>query len=147
MNSIELRNYFTKNDRKMFTGVFAVDRLPQNFTLPASFIVNLSPQNSPGSHWISIYINKDKAGYYFDSFGVAPKIEHIIKFLKKHCTKIQYNPQQIQHLNSKKCGQFAAVYLKFRISGQSSDDFLRLFNKNLSLNDQIIHRYFSNLLR
>jgi Adenovirus endoprotease len=147
MNSIELLKYFTRKDKKVFAGVFPSDCLPSKFTLPVALIVNTAPRTSPGEHWCGIYISKKKEGFYFDSFGRKPTVESIKKFLHQNCTTINYNTKQIQHLQSKKCGQFSAVFLKFRINDHTSDYFLNLFNTNLMLNEKLIQSYFNYFLQ
>jgi hypothetical protein len=142
MNSIQLKNCFVKNDKKYFSGVYAADTLPNKVKLPVGLIANTTPKTIPGDHWIAIYIDEKKHGYYFDSFGRPPMVPSILSFLRKKCVKIQYNTKQVQHLNSIKCGQFSAVFLKFRTNGGSPKRFLDLFNHDLSLNEKIINSYF-----
>jgi Adenovirus endoprotease len=147
MNSIQLTNFFTGDTFKNFGGVFASDELPSKIKLTTGIIVNTAPRSSPGEHWIAIYISEIKSGYYFDSFGLPAENSSIISFLRKHCETIDYNKKQIQHLKSIKCGQFAAVYLKLRFAGASSNHFINLFNTNLDLNESIINSYFNYFIQ
>jgi hypothetical protein len=147
MDSQQLLKYFTIRDRAQFLGVFSSDMLPTKLKFPVGLIINTAPSTNPGDHWVSIYITKNRDGFYFDSFGMPPKVPSIIKFLKKNCKTLDYSTKQIQHLKSIKCGQFSAIYLKFRISGGSSKDFLNLFSINLMLNEKIINSYFSYFLQ
>lgn len=145
MNSIQLSNYFPE---KEFLGVFAADKIPSKIKFPVSLIANTAPEASPGEHWVAIYISKAKEGYYFDSFG-RPwwTVPSIGLFLKKKCKIIRFNTKQIQHLKSTKCGEFSAVFLKFMIAGRNSENYLKLFNTNLMLNEKIIHSYFLYFLQ
>jgi hypothetical protein len=143
MDSLQLTNFFTKRDSAQFIGVFSSDKLPTKIKYPVALIVNTAPSTNPGDHWIAIYITRNRDGYYFDSFGRPPTVSSIISFLKKNCKTIDFNTKQIQHLKSIKCGQFSALYLKYRISGGSSQNFLSLFNINLMLNEKIVNSYFS----
>jgi hypothetical protein len=147
MNSKQLENYFTNHDKSQFIGVFSSDNLPSQLHYPAGLIVNTAPSTNPGDHWIAIYISEKKDGFYFDSFGRPPSVPSIVTFLRRNCRNIDYNKKQIQHLSSIKCGQFSAIYIKFRISGKSSESFLKLFNMNLILNEKIINSYFSYFLQ
>ena len=82
MYAQEIENLiYPLNHNNIFKGVFSSNNLPskKNFTIPAAFIINLSPSHEPGSHWVGIYINKKRIGYYFDSYGYLPKIKSIIK--------------------------------------------------------------------
>jgi hypothetical protein len=53
-------------------GIYAINTLPVYVEYPAALIVNLSSSNSTGSHWVAIYINENRQGHYFDSFGRNP---------------------------------------------------------------------------
>lgn len=66
----------------IFKGVFPCDELPKNFTLPAAFVINLSKHNSRGSHWVGLFIDKQRNAEYFDSFGFQPNQSEIIQFIK-----------------------------------------------------------------
>jgi hypothetical protein len=148
MNSIQIKNYMQRqNNTNIFKGVFASDSLPDSFSLPAGFIVNLSPSTSPGSHWISIYIDSNKNCEYFDSFGFQPKEIEIIKFMKKHSKIIKPVDIQLQHLMSKNCGKYATVFLVWRMKNKNTANFIQLFNKNLFLNEKLIEKYYKYFLK
>jgi hypothetical protein len=143
MNSLQLNDYFSaKNNHKIFKGVYSSDNLPNLFSIPAAFIVNLSPSNSEGTHWISIFIDENHNIEYFNSFGIPPKETSIIKFLERHGRTIRYVNNQIQHLMSKNCGKFAAVFIMFKMLNRPTENFIGLFNRNLILNDMLIENYF-----
>lgn len=113
----EIENFIQPyNNQHIFKGVYSADTLPSKnkFTLPAAFIVNLSNSSSAGSHWISIYISKyNIIGYYFDSYGFAPKINTIIKWLRNVYNKVIFNKYQIQHYKSRLCGFYSSVFVIF----------------------------------
>jgi Adenovirus endoprotease len=142
MNSKQLFDFFERSHSTNFGGVYSADTLPRKIKSPIGLIVNTAPKSHPGEHWIAIFVDKAKIGYYFDSFGLPPTVSSISAFLRRNCTKIQCNQKQIQHLNSTKCGQFSAVYLKFRFAGRMSKVYLDLFNHDLSLNERIIDSYY-----
>lgn len=96
---LHLINPFQRCD--IFKGVYACDMLPKKISLPAAFIVNLSPHNSRGSHWIGIFIDDKREAYYFDSFGFAPTETNILKFIKSHSKRLNFNAKQYQHINKK----------------------------------------------
>ncbi len=143
MNSLELAEYFQgKNQKQIFKGVYSSNNLPNSFTLPAAFIINLSPTNLPGTHWVVIFIDKQRHLEYFDSFGIYPQVPNILAFMKKQSRKITCTNQQLQHITSKNCGKFASVYVMFKLSEKSTSHFLNLFSKNLIINDRLIENYF-----
>jgi hypothetical protein len=144
MNSIQLNEYLSaQNENNIFKGVFSSDTLPNSFTIPAAFIVNLSPSTSIGTHWISIFIDKYHNIDYFDSFGLPARVTTILSFLKRHGRKIRYVNNQLQHLISKNCGKFAAVFVIFKILNKSTEHFIELFNQNLIINDLLIENYYN----
>lgn len=96
---LHLINPFQRCD--IFKGVYACDMLPKKNSLPAAFIVNLSPHNSRGSHWIGIFIDDKREAYYFDSFGFASTETNILKFIKSHSKRLNFNAKQYQHINKK----------------------------------------------
>lgn len=119
------------NKSNVFKGVFSSNNLPlkQNFNLPAAFVVNLSPNYAPGSHWIGIFISSKKIDYYFDSYGNIPKNKNIEKWLKDTCHKLICNTTQIQHYNSKLCGQFLTIFILFHLFKKTMHDYILLFSK------------------
>jgi hypothetical protein len=147
MNSKQLTDFFVRTHATNFVGVYSSDTLPRKVKAPIGLIVNTAPKTHPGEHWLAIFIDKSKIGYYFDSFGRQPNDHSILAFLRRNCTKIHCNQRQIQHLNSTKCGQFSAVYLKFRFAGCMSETFLSLFNHDLSLNEYIIESYYKYFIQ
>ncbi len=55
MEGTEFINYFAKIPVLLpyFKGVFSIDVMPQNLKNKCFFVSNLSPHNSPGTHWIA----------------------------------------------------------------------------------------------
>jgi hypothetical protein len=143
MNSKQIRDIMNHFDRKneVFRGVFACDELEktQLKKLPAAFIVNLDTSKQPGSHWISIYIAKNRQGYYFDSFGFKPANKHILKFLKKNCETCNYNENQLQGMNSSVCGLYSIMFVLYKMGKTlpriSPINFDKYFSKNTYVND------------
>lgn len=151
MIGLEIENFIKPFNKKyIFKGVYSADTLPckNKFTLPAAFVVNLSPISSPGSHWCSIYITKcTKIAYYFDSYGFPVKTPSIIRWLKKVCKKVIFNPCQIQHYNSNYCGLYSSVFVIFCIKKKTMKSFIELFSKNLIVNDITVRQYFNYFKR
>jgi Adenovirus endoprotease len=143
MDSIQLKKFFKKSDEQLFSGVYAADTLPSKIIIPVGLIVNTAPKTNPGDHWVAIFIDGRRNGYYFDSFGRPPMVQSILTFLRRNSINLMHNTKQIQHLNSTKCGQFSAVYLKFRFASATPKRFLDLFNHDLSLNEKIINSYYN----
>lgn len=132
----------------IFKGVFPCDSLPNKFSLPAAFVVNLSNHNSRGSHWIAIYIDQLKRADYFDSFGLPPTQKDILNFLQKHSKSMTYNKKQIQHIISNKCGKYVTLFVLCKLYGKNVNEVFERFSLNLAVNEIIIDnllKYFTQL--
>lgn len=42
-----------------------IDLLPRNVKFPMGIVINLSNSNEGGTHWVSLFINKDREGILF----------------------------------------------------------------------------------
>lgn len=152
MNTLQLRSYLRRydvQDPDLKIRVFAIDQLPTKLKngFAYGFVINLSKISEPGSHWVSLYIDKKRNGFYFDSFGFKPKSYHLLDFIKKNCKNISYNTRQLQQLNSKVCGMYAACCIIHLAKGHSFNDYVGKFSKNLLINDSFIVKNFRYYLR
>ena len=130
---------------KCFKGVYALDKLPTLPTIPFTLIANTHPSHMPGEHWVSISINKDGSGRYFDSFGLPPLKEEILKFLDKNCLRgWKHNKITLQNVTSDTCGHYCVLWVIFKCQGLSEKRFLSLFNNNTLNNDKLMKEIFKN---
>ena len=71
MNTLQILNIL-KNDpftKSVFTDVLPSDLLPNQIQKkPRRFILNVDPNNGPGTHWIAIYFTADGKGELFYSY-------------------------------------------------------------------------------
>jgi hypothetical protein len=125
--------------------VGACDKLPKSFNLPAGFVINLSRNNEKGSHWVSLFIDKSGNGKYFDSFGLPPRNRLIIRYIREHCTSIEFNRMQLQQINSRVCGKYAAVFLVNCFQEKTLYEFSKYFCKNTFINDLRIEKIYFNM--
>lgn len=150
MNTIELENFLRKyQSPKVTIIVCAIDNLPKKLKYGQCYaiITNLSRSSEIGSHWSSIYIDKFRNGVFFDSYGFSARSWYLTEFLKKNCKQILYNTQQLQQLNSKVCGMYAACFLIHMIMSGTLSSFMKKFSKNLLLNDNFIIKNYNYYLR
>lgn len=146
MDSLSIARFTESYQRRnIFKGVFPCDLLPHKFSLPAAFIINLSPHNDPGSHWVAVYIDEKGLAFYFDSFGFGIKNYFISTFLRLHSKKVTFNKKQLQHISSNKCGKFCCVFVACILKNCSISDFLKNFSLNLFVNDLIIDNMYKYL--
>lgn len=146
MNTLEINSYIEPfNLNQQFKGTFPCDRLPLDFSVPAGFIINLSPAGTLGSHWVALYIDGAANGHYFDSYGFKPLVKDVRKFISKHCRTISYNERQLQHIQSNICGRYASVFIITMFHGVSMESFVHGFSKNTLINDIVMNRKYMHL--
>lgn len=149
MNTKELTAILSNNPctGKFFRGVVACDELPGNKLrdFPASYVVNTHPRNKPGEHWLALYVDDDKTGEFFDSYGNPPDYiyfpDSINIFLQKNCDRIVFNAVQVQDPLSAMCGQHCFFYLHHRSKGIPFSRIIALYSDNLKMNDFMVAKY------
>ena len=75
LTNFEIQKYYDNESR--FKGVLSRDNLPKEIK-DGAYAINLDEHADTGTHWISLFYNKNKI-VYFDSFGV----EHIPEEIKE----------------------------------------------------------------
>lgn len=124
----------------IFIGVFACDELPKNTPKPALMVCNTDAGNLPGEHWISIFIDRDGRGEFFDSFGREPG-HPFSGYMDKHCYYWTYNDRQLQSVLSSFCGQYCVFYCYRRSRGMNMNAIVNLFSGDTALNDYLVHKF------
>lgn len=146
MDTISIREFIRPHQRQnIFKGVFPCDSMPNSFRLPATFVINLSQHDEPGTHWVALYISETGNAFYFDSFGLKPSNFHINAFIKVHAKSVRYNNKQLQHITSNKCGRFCCVFVVSVLKNCSIDSFIARFGLNLYVNDITVENMYSYL--
>lgn len=110
MNSDDLMKIGKILIGKNFIGVFPLDKLPQNLTLPSFFIVNTHTANLPGEHWLAVAYIKRGTIHAFDSFGMEypPALVH---YLKRYGRMI-LNNRTLQSPLEDTCGMYVIRWLQ-----------------------------------
>lgn len=159
MNTLELQHYLKSynNIPSTIIRVCAIDQLPRKLKRNYSygFVINLSRKHEYGSHWIGLFISRtaantkrsERTGYFLDSYGFKPRSVYLTDFIKKHCTHVEYCDKQLQQLNSKVCGMYAACFIIHMVSGYPFRAFVGKFSKNLVINDSFIIKNYNYYLR
>ena len=133
-----------------FLGVFPCDQvkfLTINFFTPQYFIVNLDPSNSPGSHWISVRVDRTSLEI-FDSLGYKLRIWKILPlplldFLNSLCKtrKLFFSPV-LQSESDITCGLFCVYFVLYR-QIKSFSQCISAFDRRLDLNKSILNKLLS----
>ena len=139
-SSNELRNKLKCLDS--FLGVFPCDLLPELKNVPCSIIVNTDKHDQRGEHWVAIYINSKRIGYYFDSYGLQPLNSEIEDYLNSNTNGWKWFNHSIQGVDSIKCGQFSVLFILMKELGYTLNQITNLFTDNSKGNDFIAQQVF-----
>jgi len=148
----EFKTYFDKFPHVLtsFSGVFAIDELPQNIPIRHFVIFNLSEKHLPGSHWAVILRSSANQLELFNSLG-QQNLNYVTPYLKfqKHFT-INYNEKAVQSVSSKFCGYHCIYFVIFRILNfdMSFEHVLEdiFYSNSLIKNDNIVSQFCHNIL-
>ena len=146
--SCQLRNHFR--------GVFARDTfvsLPGDVT--GAFIVNQSDRGSPGTHWVSIFIQRNREDgrrhcIFFDPLGRGG-LQHYKMSIptKEGSTRphpVIYNTRRFQQETSDSCGLFCLYVLHWLAVGVRFQCILQHFStEHLVKNENKIRDFSTNL--
>jgi len=146
MNSLEI-NKILKSDiyaKYIFKGVFPSDRLPKKVKYPSAYVINTDPHTKPGEHWVHVYFANKKFAYYFDSFGLPPKVPNILKFLINNAEASYFNSVTLQHNFSTVCGHYCCVVLGLSARRISFPDIISKLNcRDPLMNDENVISIFT----
>jgi hypothetical protein len=125
-----------------FKGVYSCNNLPLLVrSYPSAFIVNTTPSNTRGEHWIAIYFCSRKRCHMFDSFGRPPPhlSRSINEFIARNSLMCTYNSRIIQPLHSQTCGLYCVLYLLFMTRQCDLRHFVNIFSSDSRDNDFIVY--------
>lgn len=138
MNTVELLGKL--KTFKNFIGVFPCDKTPKVKKKVFGIIINTDKADQKGQHWVSYFVKNGK-GEYFDSFGLPPYNQHILKFVKVYSKKgFTWNKQQVQDVKSTTCGNYCVLFLACKFKGVPTKTFKLLFCKNFKTNDKLVYK-------
>ena len=125
LSHIEINKYI--NYGPGFHGAFPRQNLRR--IKDGAYVINLDDQQRKGTHWVSLFVNRNTA-VYFDSFG----IEHI--------------PQEVlSKIRGKSimCLFYCIAFLEYMIAGKKLLNNTNLFSpNNYEKNGKIIYKYFKD---
>ena len=135
MDSIQLTHVLKKNKvtRSSFQEVLPYDkvhRIQPNGVKNISYIVNSANSRQPGSHWVSLFGNRDRICFY-DPLGLdlVKYYRNLYLHLKKITLEIVYFNIQIQPFNTDTCGEFCCVFIWLKGNGLSLSQIYQRFFK------------------
>ena len=141
MDSDEIRYLLGKciHLKHYFYGVFAADNFPK-LTREGFIIVNASPSQHGGSHWMVLLFHKNKV-YLADPLGIRiQKYQllycRLLKFYNEVTQILKLKP--VQNQNSKLCGLFC-IYIAHVMFGYE-------YPLMLNMNDNDLLRFANHML-
>jgi hypothetical protein len=136
MNTLEINKYL--GGFSQFIGTYPKDLLPKIHGLPIGIVINTDSSYEPGEHWVSVYIDRNGLGEYFDSFGLPPLHKEITDFMHNNCPQgWLYNTITFQSIYSQTCGNYCVLYLSSKFKGMRFNDFTAIFNHTPNINDKL----------
>jgi len=120
--------------RNVFENTYAANTLPDKpvASRPVAYVVNLSPLEKIGSHWICMYFPKVGLPEYFDTF-VSEVPSHFEKFMGEEYKR---NLGIVQHPLTTSCGQHVIFYIFQRCNNKTMEQILAEYSdRNLLTND------------
>ena len=140
LSNIEITNYFNYEPR--FNGVFSRNNLPR--IKDGAYVINLDDKNSKGTHWVSLFINKNTA-VYFDSFEIEYIPQEVL--IKVNDKSITHNIFRIQDNESFMCGFYCVAFIEYMLAEKTLLDYTNLFSLNdYKKNDKIIYTYMISVV-
>lgn len=106
------RNKYT---RKIFYGVYPIDKLPDHiYKKPSLIIINTAVSTHPGEHWIAVYVPLAyrKPLEVFDSYGRILNYKYLKNLIKRNTSvnKVVFNRKVIQSPFSSVCGHYCCMF-------------------------------------
>lgn len=91
--------------------IVSKNHLQEQFPRSGGYIINMADSDKPGTHWVGLWLTKNKKACYFDSFGIVPPID-VVQFCKRFgAHTIMHSDKQIQNLAGGFCGQYTLLFL------------------------------------
>ena len=107
-----------------------------------AYVMNLDDKKSKGTHWVSLFIDKNTA-LYFDSFGVEYISQEVL--IKIRDKSITHKIFRIQDNEFIMCGFYCIAFIEYMLAGKTFLDYTNLFSPNdYKKNDKIIYQYFKD---
>ena len=146
MNTNEISEYLNRDliCSKIFYGVYPPNKIPKLRSLPALIVCYTDTNSRPGERLIVLYVDENRRGEYFDSMGRFPT-KRSKKFLDVNCTAWIWNEKQLQSVISKFCGHYCIFHCLYRCRGVDGRKVAKMFTKDTSLNDSIVHNFVCNV--
>ena len=135
---------------KYFHGVYSSNTIPQDLKKKTFFcvVVNLSRDDEPGSHFVSVIKNKETL-FYLDSLLLDAKKEILHSVISEDIISIKMLSERIQSVQSNFCGFYCILFclLYEEIVKYSRLPNFYVDEYNLTKNDKLCLQYIVNCMK
>ena len=105
--------------------LFLRNRLPR--IKDRVYVMNPGDNSSKGTHWVSLYIDRKTADYFF-FFGIDDTPQEVLNIIKEK--SITHNIFRIQDNDSIMCGIYCIAFIEYIFAGKFLLDYTHLFSLN-----------------
>ena len=91
------------------------------------YVTNLDDKQSKGTHWVSLFIDKNTT-VYFDSCRIEYIPQEVLNKIRGK--SITYNIFTVQFDDCIMCGFYCIAFIKYLIAGRTLLDYTNLFSLN-----------------
>ena len=130
MNTLQI-NACLKNC-KSFQGTHPLDKIPPMNKSPYSTVINLSPSDHTGSHWVALYSDTISTVEIFDSYGRDLQDQEEFRNVIGH-RHVVCNPTPVQSIGSSVCGQYCIFFVYQKERGKSMKQIVQCFSPSRCL--------------
>ena len=88
-----------------------------------------------------IYIDSDRRGEYFDSFGIPLLFSEFLKFLNNNTKSWTHNKRVVQDAYSSACGFHCIFYAVHRCVGFDVGSIANMYTNDAAFNDAIVEKF------
>ena len=144
LSDLEIQDFLKRYAPQSFRGVFSYDQFKseQFYFLPFSVVVNAYPSTVEMGHWSAIYVDMNRNGSFFDSFGLRPWGK-CHSFLAKNSSNTSYNTRMLQN-DEISCGHHSIFFICQMNKGRSLTDVLSLYRTHsFDSHDLMVQSYYS----
>jgi len=136
---------------------FNLSKLIKNGKTKIGIIFNTDPDNKPGQHWISMFINiKKKTIFFFDSTGdkAPPEVMKLVERIKQQGLALE-NPIQfkfdsnegIEHqYGNTECGVYSIYFIVHMLEDKMTENYIKTHILKDEYIEKFRHIYFNDSL-
>ena len=147
MNELTIKRILETDSRTrdFFRGVYSRNELPISTPTTSLYVCNKDPNHKPGEHWVAIYIDKNRPGEYFDSFGMSSLFNEFVTFLDNNSKSWTSNNRIVQDVYSSACGFHCIFYAVHRCVGFDVGSIANMYTNDTVFNDAIVEEFVSKM--